>query len=81
MHLISKEKTESQTSCVIQLEDDEMYSMPKMLNACSHISIPRHNFTIENIPEHKGRYNVSIQTGGSSETDEFAKLVTEYGKA
>ena len=81
MQIISRQQTEGSSICVIQLENDEKYNENALLNVCSHVSIPRCSSVIENIPEHKGRYEVSVKTGYETSDDIFAAMVKEYGKA
>ena len=81
MLIISREQTESRATCIMQLESGEEYNENALLNACSHISIPRCSSVIGNVPEHKGRYEVSVKTGYESCDDIFAEMVNQYGKA
>lgn len=81
MLIISREQTESRVTCVIQLEDGELCNQNTLLNICQHISKPRCSSSINNTPEYKGRYTVSIKTGWEPQDDIFANMVKEYGKA
>lgn len=77
MLIISREQTESRSTCIIQLEKGEEYNMDKLLNVCSHISIPRCSSVVSNLPEYKERYKVSVKTGYEPYDDVFAKMVEE----
>jgi hypothetical protein len=79
MLVISREQTESYVTCVLQLEEGEPYNQNAMINVCSHPSIPRHASSSCNIPEHKGRYEVSIQIGHDASLADFAAECKKYG--
>jgi hypothetical protein len=81
MLIISREQTESRTTSIIQLEDNEVYNQDALLNACLHPSIPRHSSCVGNIRGYNERYEVSIKTGWEPQDDIFAEMVKEYGKA
>lgn len=81
MLVISREQTESSTTSIIQLEPGEQYNQDALLNVCLHKSKPRHSCVIGNIPEYRGRYEVSIKTGYEPYDDIFVGLVKEYGRA
>ncbi len=81
MQIISREQTDARSTCIIQLEDGERYNENALLNVCSHISIPRCSSSIGNIPEHKGRYEVSVKTGFEAYDDLFAEMVNQYVRA
>lgn len=81
MLIISREQTESNTTCIIQLEDGESYNQDALLNVCSHRSKIRHSSYIDNFPEQRGLYKVYVQTGHEAYDNIFAEMVKEYGKA
>jgi hypothetical protein len=81
MLMISRVQTEARTTCIIQLEDHEVYNQDALVNVCSHPSKLREGWHIRNILEHEERYMVSVKTGWEPGDDVFAKMVKEYGKA
>lgn len=81
MLIISREQSESRATCIIELEKDEEYNQDLMLDACSPRGLPRYSSCLGYIPEHEGRYRVTVQTGHEPYDDIFAKMVKEYGKA
>jgi len=81
MYILSREQTASRSTCVIQLEEGEKYNENSLLNVCSHISIPRCSSVVGNIPEHKGRYEVSVKTGAEPGDVIFAQMVQESWRA
>lgn len=81
MQIISREQTKGRATCIIQLEDGEKYNESALLDICSDRSIPRCSSSVGNIPEFKGRYEVSVKTGYEAYDDIFAEMVNQYGKA
>ena len=77
MLIISKEQTESRTTCVVQLENSDKYNENILYNVCNVPFEKRGNRSISNIPEFPGCYEVSIKTGWEPYDDIFAKMVEE----
>lgn len=81
MQIIYREQTEGRMTCIIQLNDNEEYNENALLNACSDSSIPRCSSSIGNIPEYKGRYEISVKTGYEPYDGTFAEMIQWYGRA